>query len=75
MKAEMERLARDVRTEMQKDGLLPRTFALSVEDALLVRKILGAVNLLCTVADGDYKENRIDGLYRRLKAWETESTK
>lgn len=72
MKEEMTLLARDIRNEMQRDGLLPRTFVLAQDEAVLVRKVLGLVNTICTVADGDYKSNRIDSLYRRLRAWEEE---
>ena len=40
---------------------------LTPEEVVLVRKVLQAANLLFTVADTEYHENKIDALLRKLK--------
>lgn len=72
MKQAMAQLAHDLRVEMQRDGVLPRRFILTQNEAVLVRKVLGCVNTMYTIADGDYKPNKIDDLYRRLREFENE---
>ena len=72
MEQEMQNTAAAIREQMVADGSLPqvtRDFCvqLTPEEAVLVRKVLQAANLLFTVADKEYHENKIDALLRKLK--------
>ena len=43
---------------------------LTADDLRLMRKVLACVNTLYTVAEPEYKENKIDLLLRKLRALE-----
>lgn len=45
---------------------------LNPEECRIVRKVLQAANLLFTVIDTDYHENKIDALIRKLREYEPE---
>lgn len=45
---------------------------LTPEECRIVRKVLQAANLLFTVVDTDYHENKIDAIIRKLREYEPE---
>lgn len=75
MEQEMQNTAAAIREQMVADGYLPpreKCLQLTPEEAVLVRKVLQAANLLFTVADTEYHENKIDALLRKLKEAEND---
>lgn len=45
---------------------------LTPEECRIVRKVLQAANLLFTVVDTDYHDNKIDAIIRKLREYEPE---
>ena len=72
MEQEMQKLANDIRAEMEKDGILPveKKCVLTPEECRIVRKILQCANTMFTVADHEYHENKLDAIIRKLRRYE-----
>ena len=64
MEQEMKKIAAEIRTEMEIDGLI---VTLTADEAKIVRKVLSCVNTLYTVVEPEYKENKIDTIIRKLR--------
>lgn len=67
MEGEMQKIAKEIKTEMENDGLI---VTLTAEEAKIVRKVLSCVNTLYTVVETEYKENKIDAILRKLRRYE-----
>lgn len=64
MQEEMQKIAAEIRTEMEKDGVI---VTLTADEAKIVRKVLSCANTLYTVIEPEYKENKIDTIIRKLR--------
>lgn len=67
MEDEMKKIATEIKTEMENDGLI---VTLTAEEAKIVRKVLSCVNTLYTVVEPEYNENKIDEILRKLRRYE-----
>ena len=67
MEGEMKQIAKEIKTQMESDGVI---VTLTAEEAKTVRKVLSCVNTLYTVIEPDYKENKIDTIIRKLRRTE-----
>lgn len=64
MEDEMKKVATEIRTEMESDGVI---VTLTADEAKVIRKVLSCANQLYTVIEPEYKENKIDTIIRKLR--------
>lgn len=64
MEDEMKKVATEIRTEMENDGVI---VTLTADEAKVIRKVLSCANQLYTVIEPEYKENKIDSILRKLR--------
>lgn len=64
MEDEMKKVATEIRTEMESDGVI---VTLTADEAKVIRKVLSCANQLYTVIEPEYKENKIDSILRKLR--------
>ena len=64
MEDEMKKVATEIRTEMENDGVI---VTLTADEAKVIRKVLSCANQLYTVIEPTYTENKIDALIRKLR--------
>lgn len=67
MEGEMKQIAKEIKAQMESDGVI---VTLTAEEAKIVRKVLSCVNTLYTVIEPEYKENKIDTIIRKLRRTE-----
>lgn len=67
MEGEMKQIAKEIKAQMESDGVI---VTLTAEEAKIIRKVLSCVNTLYTVIEPEYKENKIDTIIRKLRRTE-----